>query len=60
MTEAASNANDSLVSDDEPLTEDERLREIAKLLAAGLLRLRTRPQLPSSPAHVPVSENPGN
>ena len=30
---------------DVPLSPDERLREAASILAAGLLRLRTRPQL---------------
>ena len=30
---------------DVPLSADERLREVAAILAAGLLRLRTRPQL---------------
>jgi len=29
---------------DVPLSAEERLREIAGILAAGLLRLRTRPQ----------------
>ena len=46
--------------DDDPLTEDERLREVAKILAAGVLRLRLRASLPSSPAHDPASEIPGN
>lgn len=30
---------------DVPLAPEERLREVAAILAAGLLRLRTRPQL---------------
>jgi len=30
---------------DVPLSAEERLREVAGILAAGLLRLRTRPQL---------------
>jgi len=30
---------------DVPLAPEERLREVAGILAAGLLRLRTRPQL---------------
>jgi len=30
---------------DVPLSPDERFREVAAILAAGLLRLRTRPQL---------------
>ena len=46
--------------DDERLNEDERLREVAKILAAGLLRLHTRPLLPASSAHDPASEKPGN
>ena len=29
-------------TDDESLTEDERLREIAQILAAGVLRLQQR------------------
>jgi len=30
---------------DVPLSPEERLREVAAILAAGLLRVRTRPQL---------------
>jgi len=33
---------------DVPLSADERLREVAAILAAGVLRLRTRPQLAGS------------
>ncbi len=35
----------ALAKADVPLSADERLREVAGILAAGLLRLRTRPQL---------------
>jgi len=46
---------------DVPLAPDERLREVAAILAAGLLRLRTRPQLAAtsdmSSEHVPPQES---
>ena len=46
---------------DVPLSADERLREVAAILAAGLLRLRTRPQLAAtsdiSGEHVPAQES---
>jgi hypothetical protein len=38
------------IEDIDILTDDDRLREIAKLLAAGILRLRCRAALPSQPA----------
>jgi hypothetical protein len=38
-------------------TDADRLREIAGLLAAGILRLRCRAALRSEPAIVPGSEN---
>jgi len=46
---------------DVPLSPEERLREVATILAAGLLRLRTRPQLAAtsdtSGEHVPPQES---
>ncbi|HEV57532.1 MAG TPA: hypothetical protein ENN87_08540 [Phycisphaerales bacterium] len=46
---------------DVPLSPDERLHEIAGILAAGLLWLRTRPQLAAtsdiSGGHVPPQES---
>jgi hypothetical protein len=39
-------------------TDDERLREIAALLAAGLLRLRCRAALIPGPAVAPGPKNP--
>ena len=46
---------------DVPLSADERLREVAAILAAGLLRLRTRPQLAAtsdiSGEHAPSQES---
>lgn len=33
---------------DVPLSPEERFREVAAILAAGLLRLRTRPQMPAT------------
>jgi hypothetical protein len=46
---------------DVPLSAEERLQEVAAVLAAGLLRLRTRPQLvPTSDmpdGHVPTLES---
>jgi hypothetical protein len=38
-------------------TDDERLREIAGLLAASLLRLRCRAALPPQPGTSPGAEN---
>jgi hypothetical protein len=46
--------------DSDILTGDERLREIAGLLAAGILRLRCRAALPPAPAATPDPENPPN
>ena len=46
--------------EDHPLTEDERLREIAKIFAAGLLPRSLQPTLVAAAAHVPACENPGN
>jgi hypothetical protein len=40
------------------LTDDDRLREIAGLLAAGILRLRCRAALPPAPANDPGPKNP--
>jgi hypothetical protein len=40
------------------MTADERLREVAAILAAGLLRLRSRAALPIDPGQVPSPENP--
>ena len=46
---------------DVPLDPEERLRQVAAILAAGLLRLRTRPQLAAtsdiSGGHVPPQES---
>jgi hypothetical protein len=46
---------------DVPLSAEERLREVAAILAAGLLRLRTRPQLAATSdmcgEHVPPQES---
>jgi hypothetical protein len=39
------------------MTADERLREVAAILAAGLLRLRDRSALPAEPGQVPGPEN---
>jgi hypothetical protein len=40
------------------LTADERLRQVAALLAAGVLRLRDRAALPADPGEHPAPENP--
>jgi hypothetical protein len=40
------------------LTDDDRLREIAGLLAAGILRLRCRAALGAGPASGPGPRNP--
>jgi hypothetical protein len=46
---------------DVPPSADERLGEVAAILASGLLRLRTRPQLAAtsdmSDGHVPPQES---
>jgi hypothetical protein len=46
---------------DVPLSAEERLREVASILAAGLLQLRTRPQLAATSdipgGHVPPQES---
>jgi len=51
----------ALAKADVSLSTDERLREVAAILAAGLLRLRTRPQLAAtsdmSGEHVPPQES---
>jgi hypothetical protein len=39
------------------MTADQRLREVAAILAAGLLRLRARSALPTDPGQVPGPEN---
>jgi hypothetical protein len=39
------------------MTAGERLREVAAILAAGLLRLRARSALPTDPGQVPGPEN---
>jgi hypothetical protein len=46
------------IDDDDILSDDDRLREIAALLAAGILRLRCRAALPAAPAATPDPENP--
>ena len=46
--------------DDDYLSEDERLREIAQILAADVLHLQQRAAIPAPPAHDPASENPQN
>jgi hypothetical protein len=43
---------------DEPLTADKRFAEIAQILAAGVLRLRTWGGSSPSPAHESASEKP--
>lgn len=45
---------------DEPLTGDDRFAEVARILAAGVLRLRTSTDSPPSPEHDPASENTRN
>jgi hypothetical protein len=40
------------------MTPDERLREVAAILAAGILRLRARTALPADPDEHPGPENP--
>jgi hypothetical protein len=52
------NATDLEMSD--ATTDGDRLREIAGLLAAGILRLRCRAALRSQPAITPGPENPPN
>jgi hypothetical protein len=48
-------------STDVPLSAEERFREVASILAAGLLRLRSRPQLATTSdmpgEHVPPQES---
>ena len=39
--------------EDDPLTPDERLYEIARILAGGILRLRARVALHAAPAQLP-------
>jgi hypothetical protein len=39
---------------DHPPTPDQRLRAVARILAAGILRLRARAALPASAAELPV------
>jgi hypothetical protein len=45
---------------DEPAAQtcDERLREVAAILAAGILRLHSRAALPADPAQHSGPENP--
>jgi len=45
-------------TDPTSMTADERLREVAAILAADLLRLRARSALPTDPGQVPGPENP--
>lgn len=40
------------------MTADERLREVARILAAGILRLRSRAALPDDPAQHSGPKNP--
>jgi hypothetical protein len=40
------------------MTADERLREVARILAAGILRLRSRAALPANPAQHSGPKNP--
>jgi hypothetical protein len=40
------------------MTADERLREVASILAAGVLRLRSRAALPADPAEHSGPKNP--
>ncbi len=44
--------------DDAPLSPDQRCAEVAKLLAAGVLRLHTPAALPANSAPRPARENP--
>ena len=39
------------------MTVDERLREVAAILAAGILRLRSRAALPADPGQRPGEKN---
>jgi hypothetical protein len=39
------------------MTSEERLREVASIFAAGLLRLRARAALPTDPGQIPEPEN---
>jgi hypothetical protein len=50
--------NEPLAEVPNMLTDDDRLREIGGLLAAGILRLRCRAALRSQPAITPAPENP--
>jgi hypothetical protein len=38
------------------MTDDERLREVARILAAGVLRLHARAALPPAPAQLPGTQ----
>ena len=44
-------------ADPAAMTADERLRELAGILAAGILRLRSRSALPADPGERPGPEN---
>jgi len=45
-------------ADAAPITPDERLREVASILAAGVLRLRQRVALPTDDAQKNLAEMP--
>ena len=45
-------------NDDETVTADERFREIAMILAVGVMRLRARGAIPTPSAHDLACENP--
>lgn len=47
------------IDDPSRLTPDERLSEVAGILAAGILRLRARAALPDKPGDSDGPENPG-
>ena len=46
------------IDDPSRLTPDERLSEVASILAAGVLRLRARAALPEEPGDSDDPENP--
>ena len=46
------------IDDSIPLTPDERLAEVAGILAAGILRLHTRMALSADAARLSARENP--
>ena len=49
-----------LIDDPSSLTPDERLTEVASILAAGILRLHTRAALPEDVAEHSAPENPAD